>query len=126
MAAGDLAVELRAPVQPGRQPLLRRRAADRAARCWTPGVERAASTGLTFSPYGLELRVLQVIARYVAGDWDGSLEAAELAGDRTPDSVVARLAAAALYVEVARGLPERGGAGPAAARLVAARTPASR
>ena len=46
-----------------------------------------------------------MIARYVAGDWDGSLEAAELAGDRTPDSVLARLAAAALYVEVSRGLP---------------------
>ena len=56
---------------------------DRAGRCWTPGWTGPRPTGLTFSPYGLELRVLQVIARYVAGDWDGSLEAAELAGDRT-------------------------------------------
>jgi DNA-binding CsgD family transcriptional regulator len=69
------------------------------------GVARATATGLTFSAYGLETRVLQVIARYVAGDWDASMEAAELAGDAAPDTVLARLAAAALYVEVARGLP---------------------
>ena len=68
-------------------------------------VARASETGLTFSAYGLETRVLQVIARYVTGDWDGSLEAAELAGDGAPDIVLARLAAAALYVEVGRGLP---------------------
>ncbi|HST65550.1 MAG TPA: LuxR C-terminal-related transcriptional regulator, partial [Mycobacteriales bacterium] len=68
------------------------------------GVARAAATGLTFSAYGLETRVLQVIALYVAGDWDGSLEAAELAA-AAPDLVLARLAAAALYVEVGRGLP---------------------
>ena len=75
------------------------------------GVARATATGLTFSAYGLEIRVLQVIARYVTGDWDGSLEAAELAGDAAPDTALARLAAAALYVEVGRGLPtaiERG------------------
>jgi DNA-binding CsgD family transcriptional regulator len=69
------------------------------------GVSRATATGLTFSAYGLETRVLQVIARYVTGDWDGSLEAAELAGDAAPDTALARLAAAALYVEVGRGLP---------------------
>ena len=68
-------------------------------------VERAHSTGLTYSGYGLEMRVLQVIARYVAGDWDGALEAAELAGPRPPDSVLVQLAAAALYVEVGRGKP---------------------
>lgn len=103
-AAGDLPVELRATYNlagshyyAGDVPT--------ALRVLDAGVERAAETGLTFSAYGLEMRVLQVIARYVAGDWEGSLEAAELAGDRTPDSVTARLAAAALYVEVGRGLP---------------------
>jgi DNA-binding CsgD family transcriptional regulator len=69
------------------------------------GLARATATGLTFSAYGLETRVLQVIARYVAGDWDASMEAAELAGDGAPDTVLTRLAAAALYVEVGRGLP---------------------
>jgi len=68
-------------------------------------VARATATGLTFSPYGLETRVLQVIALYMAGDWDASLEAAELVGAAAPDTVLARLAAASLYVEVARGLP---------------------
>jgi DNA-binding CsgD family transcriptional regulator len=70
------------------------------------GVARASATGMTFSTYGLETRVLQVIARYVSGDWDGGLEAAELAGAAAPDAVLARLAAAALYVEVGRGLPD--------------------
>lgn len=103
-AAGDLGVELRATYNlagshyyDGDLPT--------ALDVLDAGVARAAATGLTFSGYGLEMRVLQVIARYVAGEWDGSLEAAELAGDRTPDSVLARLAAAALYVEVGRGLP---------------------
>ncbi|HEY6749683.1 MAG TPA: AAA family ATPase [Mycobacteriales bacterium] len=69
------------------------------------GVARATETGLTFSSYGLEIRVLQVIALYVDGQWDASLEAAELAGDAAPDTVLVRLAAAALYVQVGRGLP---------------------
>ena len=105
MAAGDLAVELRSRYSLAGAHYYAGELAT-ALRVLDEGVERAKSTGLTFSPYGLELRVLQVIARYVAGDWDGSMEAAELAGDRTPDSVVARLAAAAVYVEVGRGRPE--------------------
>src|SRR5829696_6944539 len=102
--AGDLAVELRATYNLASSHYYAGDLAQ-ALRVLDAAVARATATGLTFSPYGLELRVLQVIARYVAGDWDGSLEAAELAGDRTPDSVLARLAAAALYVEVSRGLP---------------------
>ena len=74
-----------------------------ALRVLDAGVERATETGLTWSGYNIELRVLQVIGRYVIGDWDGSLRAAELAGDRPPDAVVARVSAAALYVEVGRG-----------------------
>src|SRR5829696_8492376 len=104
-AAGDLAVELRATYNLGASHYY---AGDvpTALGVIDAGVARAAATGLTFSAYGLELRVLQVIARYVAGDWDGSLEAAELAADRVPDNVLARLAAAALYVGVGRGLPD--------------------
>src|SRR5829696_1382267 len=104
-AAGDLAVELRATYNLASSHYYAGDLAQ-ALRVLDAAVARATATGLTFSPYGLELRVLQVIARYVAGDWDGSLEAAELAGDRTPDSVLARLAAAALYVGVGRGLPD--------------------
>ena len=106
--AGDLAVELRATYNLGASHYY---AGDlpTALGVLDAGVERAAATGLTFSAYGLETRVLQVIARYVAGDWDGSLEAAELAADRVPDNVLARLAAAALYVGVGRGLPDAAG-----------------
>jgi DNA-binding CsgD family transcriptional regulator len=103
-AAGDLAVELRATYNLAASHYY---AGDvrTALGVIDAGVERAGAVGLTFSPYGLELRVLQVIARYVAGDWDASLDAASLAADRVPDTALARLAAAALYVQVGRGLP---------------------
>jgi len=65
----------------------------------------ADAKGLTWSPYGLESRVLLVVARYVAGQWDASVEAAQLAGRRPPDSAAARLATAGLYVLVGRGDP---------------------
>ena len=103
-AAGDLGVELRATYNLAGSYYYAGELKP-ALEVIDAGVERATATGLTFSAYGLELRVLQVIARYVVGDWDGGMEAAELAGDSTPDAVVARLAAAALYVEVGRGLP---------------------
>jgi DNA-binding NarL/FixJ family response regulator len=102
--AGDLSVELRATYNLAASYYYAGRVAT-ALENIDAGVARAAETGLTFSSYGLEIRVLQVIARYVTGDWDGSLEAAELAGDAAPDIALARLAAAALYVEVGRGLP---------------------
>jgi DNA-binding CsgD family transcriptional regulator len=76
------------------------------------GVARAGRYGLVWSPYGFELRVLQVITRYLAGDWDGSLAAAQIADavpDGMPDGLVVRLASAALYVEVGRGLPSAAG-----------------
>ena len=102
--AGDLQVELRARYNLASSHFYAGEIAP-ALEVIDSAVARADSAGLTFSGYGLEMRVLQVIARYVAGDWDGSLEAAELVGDRAPDQVLARLAAAALYVEVGRGMP---------------------
>jgi len=102
--AGDLSVELRAHYNLAASHYYAGDIATALANM-DAGVARAAATGLTFSPYGLEIRVLQVIARYVTGDWDGSLEAAELVGDGAPDIVLARLGAAALYVQVGRGLP---------------------
>lgn len=41
------------------------------------GLARAAELGVEWSYYGAELRHLGVSARYVAGDWDGSLELAD-------------------------------------------------
>jgi DNA-binding NarL/FixJ family response regulator len=101
-AAADLAVESRATYNLAGNRFYAGDLVD-ALSVLDEGVERARRTGLTWSAYGIELRVLQVIARYMGGDWDGSLHAAELAGDRPPDEVVARLAAARLYVEVGRG-----------------------
>jgi DNA-binding CsgD family transcriptional regulator len=67
------------------------------------GVERAKATGMTWSTYGLELRIFQVINRYVAGDWDGSAAAAEPPGHRVSGVVSARLAAVGAPIMVGRG-----------------------
>jgi DNA-binding CsgD family transcriptional regulator/tetratricopeptide (TPR) repeat protein len=68
-------------------------------------VERSVATGLSWSPWGVELQALQVVARFVTGDWDGSLAATRHADRRLPEGMVARLSAASLYVLVARGDP---------------------
>ena len=47
-------------------------------------VALAERKGLTWSPYGVEARAVSVIALYVAGQWDASMEAAALAGARPP------------------------------------------
>jgi DNA-binding CsgD family transcriptional regulator/tetratricopeptide (TPR) repeat protein len=66
-------------------------------------VERAASIGLTWSAYGLELRVRQVIIRFMTGDWEGAAAAAELAGASVSGTVITRVSAAGLLVLVGRG-----------------------
>ncbi|MGH3860185.1 helix-turn-helix transcriptional regulator [Actinokineospora sp.] len=67
------------------------------------GVDRARETGLTWSAFGLELRVVQVVMRYAAGDWDGSEAAAEPPGHRVSSTVSARLAAVGAHVAAGRG-----------------------
>jgi ATP/maltotriose-dependent transcriptional regulator MalT len=74
-----------------------------AVRIIDEGIERARSTGLTWSTYGFELRALKVITRYVHGDWDESEAAAEPPGMRVSSTVSARLAAVGSYVTVGRG-----------------------
>lgn len=70
-----------------------------------PG-RRARALGVEWSFYAAELRHLEVVARYVAGDWDGSLAAAgELA--RVPE-MAAHVCAAGLLVQVGRGDPAVG------------------
>jgi DNA-binding CsgD family transcriptional regulator/tetratricopeptide (TPR) repeat protein len=67
------------------------------------GLARARALGVEWSFYGAELRHLEVVARYVGGDWDGSLAAAdELA--RVPD-MAAHVRADGLLVLVGRGDP---------------------
>ena len=74
-----------------------------AVRIIEEGIERARSTGLTWSTYGFELRAMKVIARYARGDWDESEAAAEPPGMRVSSTVSARLAAVGSYVMVSRG-----------------------
>jgi DNA-binding CsgD family transcriptional regulator len=76
---------------------------DDALRALDAGVVRAEESGMLWSDYGFELWMLQVIARYVSGDWDGSEQAAEPAGRRVSGAMAARLASAGALVMVGRG-----------------------
>jgi DNA-binding CsgD family transcriptional regulator/tetratricopeptide (TPR) repeat protein len=100
--AGALTTELRARHYLGinryEQGLL-----DEAVRVFDEGVARATETGLTWSGYGLELRIMQVTVRYVAGDWDGAQAAAEPPCHRVSSTVSARLAGAGAPLLVGRG-----------------------
>ncbi len=73
-----------------------------------PALQRCADLGVTWSPYGLEIRTLLVTALYVAGDWPASVRAAALASDRPPDAMAARLTAASLQAAVGSGSPTAG------------------
>jgi DNA-binding CsgD family transcriptional regulator len=74
-----------------------------ALRLLDAAVERSVATGLSWSPYGVELQALQVVARFVAGDWAGSMAAARHADRALPEGMVARLATVSLHVTVAHG-----------------------
>ena len=76
-----------------------------ALRLLDAAVERSVATGLSWSPYGVELQSLQVVARFVTGDWTGSIAATRHAGRRPPDGMIARLSTVSLHVTVARGDP---------------------
>jgi DNA-binding CsgD family transcriptional regulator len=67
------------------------------------GEARAAETGITWSGYGLDLRVAHVIALFLLGDWDDAEAAAEPAGESVSVVVASRLTAAGLLTAVARG-----------------------
>jgi DNA-binding CsgD family transcriptional regulator len=74
---------------------------------WTSrSAERAAATGMTFSEYAHETRGIDVIARYVSGDWDRSLDRATsgLNHGKAIDRYL--LDAFALHVAVGRGLED--------------------
>jgi DNA-binding CsgD family transcriptional regulator/tetratricopeptide (TPR) repeat protein len=58
----------------------------------------AEHSGLTWSGYGIDSRVLRCIALYAAGSWDEAERVAGAADERRP-----AVSAAALYVEVGRG-----------------------
>jgi len=58
----------------------------------------AERSGLAWSGYGIDSRVLRCIAHYEAGSWDEAERVATAADERRP-----AVSAAALYVEVGRG-----------------------
>jgi DNA-binding CsgD family transcriptional regulator len=60
--------------------------------------ELADHSGLTWSGYGIDSRVLRCIVHYAAGNWDEAERVAAAADERRP-----AVSAAALYVEVGRG-----------------------
>ena len=100
--SGDTDVELRVlfnlavvPYEAGDVPATLRRV--------DTALARAAELGVEWSFYGAELRHLGVAARYVAGDWDGSLELADRLA-RVPE-MAAHVRAAGLLVQVGRGDP---------------------
>lgn len=67
------------------------------------GMERARLTGDTWSAFGLETAVRQVICNYMLGRWDDVDVNGEMASSVLPGVVLTRLAAAVLLVDVARG-----------------------
>src|SRR6266536_2565355 len=70
-AAGDLGVELRAAYNLAANRYYRGDLPT-AIRSIDAGVDRAVSNGLSWSTYGVELRVLQIVGHYVLGDWERS------------------------------------------------------
>ncbi|WP_277949966.1 helix-turn-helix transcriptional regulator [Bailinhaonella thermotolerans] len=102
--AGDLPVELRATFhlarvhfERGHLGLARTTADD--------GVRLALDTGLAWSNYGNDLRFLQMLVHYVAGEWDRAEALADGFAIRVGSVPEAVLSSFALFVEVARGNP---------------------
>jgi class 3 adenylate cyclase/tetratricopeptide (TPR) repeat protein len=65
------------------------------------GTHLAEQSGLAWSAYGLELRILCCIAHYQAGDWDQAEHLAVTDDDRRP--AAGGPSVAALYVDIGRG-----------------------
>jgi DNA-binding CsgD family transcriptional regulator/tetratricopeptide (TPR) repeat protein len=63
--------------------------------------ELAERSGLAWSGYGIDSRLLRCIAHYAAGNWDQAQRISAAFDDRRP--AAGPLSAAALYVEVGRG-----------------------
>jgi DNA-binding CsgD family transcriptional regulator/tetratricopeptide (TPR) repeat protein len=99
-AAGDPVVELRAQDALG---TLAYDVGDLAAACsaFDEAVALAEGSGLSWSGFGADARVLRCIAYYSVGDWDTAERLATTVDDRRP--AAGGLSAAALLVEVGRG-----------------------
>ncbi|GHH50974.1 helix-turn-helix transcriptional regulator [Lentzea cavernae] len=74
-----------------------------SARVFNLAGDRAKETGLTWSTFGLEIRILQVLVHYYVGDWDYAAWASEPPGMSVSSTVLARLASASTHLTVSRG-----------------------
>ncbi|MFI6101714.1 helix-turn-helix transcriptional regulator [Lentzea sp. NPDC051213] len=74
-----------------------------AARVFRQAGDRAQETGLTWSMFGLEVRILQVLVHYYLGDWAYAEWASEPPGMSVSSTVLARLTAASTHLTVSRG-----------------------
>lgn len=100
--SGHLVVELRTEFNTGMSLLEDGRLAE-AATAFAAGQERAGQTGITWSGYGIDLRVAYVVATFMSGEWDRATAAAAIADERLSASVATRLIVAELLVATARG-----------------------
>lgn len=105
MSTGDLAMDLRVRFFHARihyeQGLL-----EAAAEMADEGIRMAFESGLTWSTYGTDLRFLRFLIHYVAGEWDQAEAVAEGFPARVGTIPEATLSSFALFIEVARGLPQ--------------------
>lgn len=100
--SGDLTVRLRAYYHCARADYDRAELAA-AARTAEEGVRLAVESGLTWSIFGTDLRFLQYLVHYTAGDWDLAETLAGTFPIRVGTSAEAQVSAYALFIEVARG-----------------------
>ena len=100
--SGNTGVELRIFYNRGMS-FLEEGAVEAAAEEFAAGRRRAVETGTTWSAYGMDMRVAQLVSEFMAGRWDAAEQTARLGGARVAPAVAGRLAAAGLLVDVARG-----------------------
>ena len=110
-AASDPDLELRAQYYLGVLELDRGNLAAGGA-AFAEAVALAEGSGMIWSEYGVQARMLRCYAYYVAGSWDEAERLAVAIDERSP--AAASLSGVALFVEVGRG---RAGAGERIARI---------
>ncbi len=76
---------------------------DLAARIADDAAARAGELGLTWAPYGLELRWMQIMVHHARGSWAEALAASSPPDEPVSDTITAFLAASGATVKVALG-----------------------
>jgi DNA-binding CsgD family transcriptional regulator len=97
-----IVVELRTHFSIGMSLLVECRLAE-ASEAFRAGEARARDAGLTWSAYGIDIRVAHVITNFMRGEWELAERAADIAGESLSVSVATRLITAGLHVAAATG-----------------------